>query len=170
MSGVIEFMADLDRQIADQLSALQARGADKTLIEARYAELCEWAIVQCTEQGKLHPPHDSEEVATLIRLWDSVAGQVAEAKAHGTIKNVHCYSITRCEDGDYIILTADSDDDQNAFAGIAGEDWPLHFDRAVWWNALGTLVDGLATIEVLDLCQLSEANPDWTLMVYGCAE
>ena len=169
---VAKFMADLDRQISDELMALQARGADRVAIEERHRELCSWAIVQCREEGDRRPADDSAEVITLRRLWDRVAVQVEASRAAGQIAHVSHYHLALDECGTGIALVADSDDDLDRYAGLAGEDWYMHFNPNIWASAMETLIDGLASYDVTDFhaMRVEDSKCGWVRMVYSAED
>ncbi|MGX9575773.1 hypothetical protein [Mesorhizobium sp. f-mel] len=148
-------MADLDRQINEQIAVLQTRGADRGEIETRYQELCAWAIQECTDAGnqvRLPSPAiaDGAEDATLKRLWSRIQGKVDAALALGQITEVSSVEIARCEDGVHVILYAETDDPDVIF--YDGEDFHLHFDEEAWRQALSPVADSIGAVLVVFDC------------------
>ena len=145
-------MADLDHHIAGELSALQARGADRHQIELRHRELCDWAIVQCARAELARPididPALSDESVTVRAMWRYLLPEVTTAiKAGLTVEYI---AVVRCEDGMTVLMTVDFVEPEDPMLW-ATSDFYKHFDPELWADALeGIAIDHNAAIEVAD--------------------
>lgn len=145
-------MADLDQRIAGELAALQARGADRHVIEVRHKELCEWAIDQCSQAEAAKPiavnSVQTDEVVTVRAMWAYLLPDVTSAIKAGL--TLECIALARAEDGMTLLMYVDFAEPEDPMLWTSS-DFYRHFDPAIWRDALrGVAADYGAYVEVED--------------------